>query len=94
LRVLHLHQLTLPRHCWICHSLGSFSCVLGWGSLNLAVPRAFAALLLALFFLVGVCAPTCLCEAPLSPRVVLLCVPPELFFVVVVGRVFFALGAG
>ena len=70
LRVLHLHQLTLPPHC---------CCVLGWGSLNLAVPRVFAALLLALFFLVGVCAPTCLCKAPLSPRVVFLCVPPELF---------------
>ncbi len=70
LRVLHLHQLTLPPHC---------CCVLGWGSLNLAVPRVFAALLLAFFFFVGVCAPTCLCKAPLSPRVVFLCVPPELF---------------
>ena len=31
------------------------------------------------FFLVGVCAPTCLCKAPPSPRVVCMCVPPELF---------------
>jgi len=88
LRALHLHQLTLPPHCWICHTLGSFSCVLGWGSLNLEGPRVFAALLLALFFFVGVCAlfffvgvcaPTCLCKAPHSPRIVCMCVPPELF---------------
>ena len=104
LRALHLHQLTLPPHCWICHTLGSFSCVLGWGSLNLEGPRVFAALLLALFFFVGGgvhyfslwgCVHLPAFARHPTPLGSFVCVFRRSCLVVVVGRVFFfALGAG
>ncbi len=83
LRALHLHQLALPPHCWICHSLGSFSCVLGWGSLNLAVPRGVCLLSFSLWGCVH-----------LPAFASFVCVFRRSCLFVVVGRVFFALGAG
>ncbi len=84
LRVLHLHQLTLPPHC---------CCVLGWGSLYLAVPRVFAAFLLLCFSLWGCVHLPAFARHP-SPLGSFSCVFRRNCLLVHVGRVFFALGQG